>query len=327
MRSSPYEEGGCKQFTVPADQLERRVLDLILDERGSEGFAEKLHSLVVEENDHRSQAARRVRDGERRIAELERKRTRTVELQIEVEDRGIPAEAYFAKLEEIGRQLEHAREELEHARRLSDRAEQTWVETTGVIAETRSLGAIWDGLATEEKRRVVNWWVDAVAIDAQLPDGRKRKSEVHLEVMLKTTPYSPKRAWVSSSRTQASSSTSKAPESTSRASMVPIRPKAHAEWPRINGSESNNALESTGTDSGEPQFPNATATLRSSPLRFVRFTGEPLKRLENSSWESPISSTSFAPCTPSRGQNASSEVICTNFGELWGHTSLQMSQP
>ena len=54
---------------------------------------------------------------------------------------------------------------------------------------------------------------------------------------------------------------------------------------------------SAGTASGEPQFPSATATLRSSPRRFIRFTAEPLKRRENSSCDIPISSISDAPST------------------------------
>lgn len=77
----------------------------------------------------------------------------------------------------------------------------------------------------------------------------------------------------------------------------------------------------------KPQFPSATAMLRSSPRRFARFPGEFLKRRENSSCDSPINSTSFAPWTPWRGQKASPLVIGTNLGESCGHTSWQMSQP
>jgi hypothetical protein len=37
-----------------------------------------------------------------------------------------------------------------------------------------------------------------------------------------------------------------------------------------------------GNRLGLPEFASATATSRSSPRRFARFTGEPLKRRENS---------------------------------------------
>ncbi len=53
--------------------------------------------------------------------------------------------------------------------------------------------------------------------------------------------------------------------------------------------------------SGLPQFPSATATVRSSPRRFVRFTAEPLKRRENYSCVIPISPISDARPPPARG--------------------------
>src|SRR5690606_41231756 len=108
---------------------------------------------------------------------------------------------------------------------------------------------------------------------------------------------------------------------------APIRPSAQAAWPRTNSSSSCSAATSAGTASGLPQLPSATATLRSNPRRFARLTGDFLKRLENSSCVSPINSTSLAPCTPARGQNASSDVIWTNLDLLYGHTSWQISQP
>jgi hypothetical protein len=98
-------------------------------------------------------------------------------------------------------------------------------------------------------------------------------------------------------------------------------PSAHAACPRISGPSSQSARASTGTASGEPQLPSATATLRSSARRLARFTGEPLKRRENSAWSIPISSISFAPCSARRGQDASSLVIWTDFGPLCGQTS------
>jgi hypothetical protein len=86
-------------------------------------------------------------------------------------------------------------------------------------------------------------------------------------------------------------------------------------------SSSFSAAASTGTASGEPQFPSATATFLSSPRRFARFTGDFRNRRENSAWSFPINPIGFAPCTPSRGQNASSAVICTNLGAFHGHSS------
>jgi hypothetical protein len=64
---------------------------------------------------------------------------------------------------------------------------------------------------------------------------------------------------------------------------------------------SSSASSRSRSASGEPQWPSATATLRSSPRRLVPFTAEPLKRREKFSCDIPISSTSAAPTTPACG--------------------------
>jgi hypothetical protein len=68
-------------------------------------------------------------------------------------------------------------------------------------------------------------------------------------------------------------------------------------------------------------LPSATATLRSRPRRFVRFTAEPLKRREKSSCDSDNSSISDAPSIPARGRNVSSAVSEAN--EFHGQTSWE----
>jgi hypothetical protein len=119
-------------------------------------------------------------------------------------------------------------------------------------------------------------------------------------VTLRSAPDSPRHfasrrqlesASDNSSRTHSSSdnshhvSTSPTCTTTSggQSSLDALRPSAHAACPRTSGSAAFRAAASVGTASSEPQFPSATATLRSSPRRFVRFTGEPLKRREKSS--------------------------------------------
>jgi hypothetical protein len=70
---------------------------------------------------------------------------------------------------------------------------------------------------------------------------------------------------------------------------------------------------------GRAELPSATATLRSNPRRFVRFTAEPLKRRENSSCVIPIHPISDGPSIPSRGMKAGSCAGSAN--EFQGQTS------
>jgi hypothetical protein len=86
---------------------------------------------------------------------------------------------------------------------------------------------------------------------------------------------------------------------------------------------SERADVSAGTASGLPRFPSATATLRSSPRRFPRFTGDFLNRRENSARSTPVDSIGSAPCTSGRGQTASPLVSRTSSGELCGQTSWE----
>jgi hypothetical protein len=160
----------------------------------------------------------------------------------------------------------------------------------------------------------------------------KRANTKFAVVTLRGTPNDPRflplhrqgpSASVTSDLTSSSVSTNSLDASAALPSAEPIRPRAQAACARTNGSVPERPDVHAGTASGDPQLPSATATFRSSSRRLARFTGEPLKRRENSASSIPISSISSAPCTPCRGQNASSLVIYTNFGLLCGHTSWE----
>jgi hypothetical protein len=138
------------------------------------------------------------------------------------------------------------------------------------------------------------------------------------------------RAARTSSRTHGSSSTARRRASPAATEVMsgpetpgpePIRPSAHAACPRTSGSSSSSAVTNDGTASGDPQFPSATATLRSSPRRLARLIGEFLKRRENSAWSIAIHSISDGPSSPARVRNASSSAGVAN--EFHGHTSWE----
>lgn len=210
-----------------------------------------------------------------------------------------------------------------------------------MIHETRNLAALWVTLTLPERKRVLDQWVDAVLIAVEPIEGKKRANNKFGIIYIEWAPGVPQEFLIggegeaqassnpsfTSCTTHLSNSSCNRSLSASIASGVRILPRAHAACPRIKGSSSPRACTSEGTASGDPQFPKATATFRNNPRRFARLTGEFLKRRENSSCVSCIKSMSLAPCTPCRGQNASSEVSCTNLLLLCGHTSWQMSQP
>jgi hypothetical protein len=184
----------------------------------------------------------------------------------------------------------------------------------------------------EERRVLLDWWVLDVLIVVEPIPAMKRANPKWAIVTLRSAPYAPRHFALGdygsspssiSSRTQGSSSTSSRPRSACVEPSDAILPSAQAACPRINGSESQSDCASTGTASGDPQLPNATATFLSNPRRLVRFTGDPLNLRENSSCDSAINSTSGVPCTPSLGQNAFSDVTVENLSEC-GHTSREV---
>jgi hypothetical protein len=66
---------------------------------------------------------------------------------------------------------------------------------------------------------------------------------------------------------------------------VAISPNAHLECARTQGSGSDNADDNTGTASGEPQLPSATATFRRKPAHPARRTAEPRENARDGAGE------------------------------------------
>jgi hypothetical protein len=257
------------------------------------------------------------------------------------EDQGLPLEPFEDEVLQVSQQLNAARAELEKAKGFARSREVIWKRLSQVSHETRNLAETWERVELEERRLLLDWWVLDVMIVVEPIPGMKRANNKSAIITLRSAPDAPKHLSVgrhlesaseSSSRTHSSSSMSSREVSTAPISEITfggepsldaICPSAQAECPRTSGSSSESAADSTGTASAEPQLPSATATLRNSPRRLVRLTGEPLNLRENSSCESDISSTSGVPCTPSLGQNARSEVTVENLREC-GQTSCEI---
>lgn len=335
------EAAGCKRWTVDADELEARIAELIARERSSEEYENYMKDALRERHHTRTRAAESVEAAEQRVAELQAEKEAVLRLQVEAVKRRMDAEQYWSEIDAIDRQIHQAQRSLRKSRRVAAESDTLWERVQTSIHETRNLAAVWDNLSLVERKRVLDRWVDAVLIAVEPIEGKKRANHKFGIVYLESAPGVPQEfligglaeAFASSNpcctscKTHSSASTCARIRSASIASGVFICPSAHAACPRISGSGSESAATSEGTASGDPQLPIATATFLSRPLRLARFTGEFLKRRENSSCVSCIRSISRAPCTPCRGQNASSEVSCTNLLLLNGHTSWQMSHP
>lgn len=331
---------GCRRWTILAEELETTIKDLIVAQRASSEYESEMRALLLERSGTRTRAEVQARKAEDKLGELKREQREIVRLQMEAARRGLDPGLYFDELDGIQKRIAFAEREHKEAERFAESATEGWSRMEAIINETRNLTAIWHTLSLEERGRIFDQWVDSVLIAIEPIPGMKRANRKFGIIYLESAPGVPEavlfgeeapsassNASEISSRTHSSSSASSFDHSASRACGPPMRPSAQAACPRTSGSSSSSASESTGTASSEPQFPNATATFRRSPRRLARLTGEPLNLRENSSCESPISSTSLAPCTPCRGQNADSSVSCTNRLLLNGHTSWQMSQP
>jgi hypothetical protein len=333
-RYEMYRAAGCKRWTILAEDIETKIKDLILAERASPDYEEHLRRMLVDRDTAHSQAAVRGQEAAKEVRNLTEQRSAVARLQMEAAKRKVDSADYWNEIDRLNQSIETARKEQEELEAFAKQSAQHWLRLQSVLHETRNLGTIWDSLSVVERKRVLERWVDGILVAVEPISGMRRANRKFGIIYLESAPGIPRavslgdealepscKAHSSSSRTHSSSSASSLPRTACSAPSDAILPSAQAACPRISGSSSERAAASTGTASGEPQLPSATATFRSSPRRFARLTGDLRNLAENSSCESDINSTSFSPCTPALGQNASSEVTCTNLKVLKGQTS------
>lgn len=332
-----FNECGCKVWCVDAIALEDGIKDLIARERGSAEFEEMVQRAILERDEFRKRADQAVAAATADVEKLERQNKKLAQtLAVLSANADFDIAEFENQVKPVQQKLAAARTALKDAEKFAASREEAWERLSSVINETRNLAEAWPTLDETGRKALLDYWVYNVQIVVEPIPGMKRANEKFAVVTLRSAPNDPlffaigdqsPSAATNSDLTESSDSDDNLDASASNASSVPILPSAQAACPRTNDSESESAAVSAGTASGDPQLPSATATLRNKPRRLARLTGEPLNRRENSSCESPINSTSSAPCTPSRGQKEDSSVICTNLELLNGHTSWQMSQP
>jgi hypothetical protein len=339
-----YQASGCKAYSIVADELETAIRDIILSERASTDFEEEIRGYILDREEFRIAAQRSVEEARADVEAAKSKLDRMLRAVALASD-GELEEAEFQKsVEPLKQDLKLAKRRLAEIEEMSSSREDAWANLEAILHETRNLATTWEVASPEERKILLDYWVLDVWIVVEPIEGKRRANHKTAVVSLTAAPGIGRQTPVGrqlasadaiSSRTHwsgsiASRDTSMPPiDAITDGSLAPfsaIRPRAHAAWPRTNGSESANASASAGTASGAPQLPSATATLRSSPRRFALLIGEPRNLLENASGERASISISSTPSTPGLGNNDGSAVGVENL-RLNGQTSWQMSQP
>lgn len=353
MRSTPTTSHGCRAWSVVAHELEDAIKDLILQERASDSYEAEVRAALAEREQFQNSSQGAIDSSEKRIKELESEYTAVARDQMRAGKQGRPTEPYDEELTAITQRMTTARNDLETAQRFAAERQVQWDRIAAAIDETRNLAETWDAVSLEQRRAIFDWWVLDVLISVEPIEGRKRANQKTAIVTLHSAPDAPhyftfersrSSATSTSSSTNGSRSTPNDAPSTASASGAPISPNAHAACPRTNGSGSESAEVSTGTASGDPQFPSATATLRRKPARPARRKADPRENASQPASSMDMRSISEGErvpgCQPSPGilstpgggsagpreANAGSAVGDENF-RVNGHTSWQMSQP
>jgi hypothetical protein len=121
------------------------------------------------------------------------------------------------------------------------------------------------------------------------------------------TESQPRSAAASSALTASSDSTAALATNAALASSDLTRLSAQAACARTSGSRSESADISTGTASGDPQFPSPTQTLRAKPARPARRMADPLENASQASSSSAVSSNSISDGASVPGMEATAE--------------------
>ena len=331
-----FVEYDCQAHEVGADELEEVLRELIVSERANPQFREQLQR-AIESDQYRTSAEKQAQDARIHHQSLERQRSAIVDSEIDAVVAGRNPEPYREKLSLIETQLREAKAALDEANRTLASHKTAWTRTEEILDETAGIDQMWDSLTLAEKGVIYKHWVVAVFIAVRRIEGRKRGHPRTAIVYLASDPLDPRLVPLGgdsansiSPLTQSSASSAARSESNEIASGEPTVPSAQAACPRTSEAGSTNALASTATPEGDPQLPNATHTLRSSPLRPALSTGEPAKARRNPRPDNDKSlsanSTSGGPSNSGLAEYAGSSEGTENL-RLNGQTSWQMSHP
>ena len=230
------------------------------------------------------------------------------------------------------RQAEHA---LEKVKRVTLSADAECDRISLVLERTRVLGNAFASAESEEKKLLLDAWIDGLLVVVEPVLGMPRANFKTAIVDLSTAPGLPKHFELQTGRgtlrssaptiaERTAPSSSRGARSAANATDVPMAPSAHATCERTSDSSSSSDATRSSTSSAEPTLPKATAALRASPRRLARFIGEPRNADVYSSRDIVSNQrASRTESTPSMCGLAANAGSADGFENVWfqGHTS------
>ncbi len=164
----------CKQYNVSAGEIEGKLKDLVLEQRGSEGYAEEVMALLNEKAEFGRRAATEIAELRQRIEELEKQHRATVKLQLQAASRGLETDSYFEEIEAIEQRRNAAEADLDEAQEYAKSHEHARERLIALLDETKDLDDAWGSASLEERRMLLEWWVLDVMIAVEPIPGMKR---------------------------------------------------------------------------------------------------------------------------------------------------------
>ena len=156
---------GCRAWQIDADEVEEAIRDLIAEERGSPGFAERLDALLADQVDYSARAERKVSDGEMILRRNEAEQREMVRLMGQGRAAGLSDTMFLERLRNLQVQHAEASRALEDAR-ASQKALVTYREDVRhLFDETRAILNRWENGDIPDRQAILSWWVDHVLID------------------------------------------------------------------------------------------------------------------------------------------------------------------
>lgn len=158
-------EAGCRTWQVDADEVETALRDLIAAERGSQGFLERLDTLLAERVTSTDIVDRRLAEARTLMSDIEAERRETIRLMAKGRLIGISEAEFLENVKQLDAQHADAKRRVEEISASRKAAEMERQELRRLFDETRAILDRWDKGSVSDRQAILTWWVDHVLID------------------------------------------------------------------------------------------------------------------------------------------------------------------
>jgi hypothetical protein len=156
---------GCRAWQTDAEEIENAIKDLIVQERMSNGFVERLREMVEDKRTFSAAAAKRTADAKAQITRIQQQQQEALRLKTMGEQAGLTDEAFVALLKDLQEQHRRANDEYQNALDVQKAAAESQEATWELFDETQAITLRWASGSVEERQAIFDWWLDAVLID------------------------------------------------------------------------------------------------------------------------------------------------------------------